>query len=213
MKFNINENVKVKLTNFGISVLRKQHDELMKVYSKVMDFPKFQEPEKDENGYSKFQLWALMESLGSYCGMAKEPPFETEIILSTGETESEQSVRVLIANENEKVKECIVIHSEEVELENKLRSALIDIYGGRNVCSAPRKIGYIPESILHIVTEPEVMEVLGMKPKKYLDNSNMITKYYYAIITDDMYISGANLPDEKAALESWNKLATKMKGE
>ena len=51
------------------------------------------------------------------------------------------SVYVLIANENEKVKECIVIPSDEKNVEFGIRNALFEIYGAANVCSSNREIG------------------------------------------------------------------------
>jgi len=67
MKFNINENVKVKLTDYGKEILRNNN------------YHYFYPIKEGNEGWSKWQLWALMEELGSYCGLGKSLPFETEI--------------------------------------------------------------------------------------------------------------------------------------
>ena len=35
----------------------------------------------DEDGYYETQLWSLMEKFGDHCGLAKEYPFEIDIII------------------------------------------------------------------------------------------------------------------------------------
>lgn len=65
-KINLNENVKVKLTDFGISLYKLRYDN---------------DPKKDEQGYTSFQLWTLMNIYGLYIGMAKDAPFDLDILL------------------------------------------------------------------------------------------------------------------------------------
>ena len=80
IKFNINHHVKVKLTGYGLDILRKHHESLAKQFPEV--FGEFKEPKKDEDGYVRFQMWCLMERFGPYIHMGcKEQPFETNIIL------------------------------------------------------------------------------------------------------------------------------------
>jgi hypothetical protein len=38
------------------------------------EFP-YTPPETDADGYSKFQMWELMEQFGSYCGLGRETTF------------------------------------------------------------------------------------------------------------------------------------------
>lgn len=76
--FNVNYNVKVKLTDVGLHELKKQHIELQKYCPSIGDF---NPPTIDENGYSTFQLWCLMRKLGHLCRLGHELPFDTEIIL------------------------------------------------------------------------------------------------------------------------------------
>lgn len=74
--FNINMYVRVKLKQRGLDELRRQREEARKL-NPLLD--EFSEPKVDEEGYSKFQLWSLMEDLGHLCEMGREPPFETTI--------------------------------------------------------------------------------------------------------------------------------------
>lgn len=76
IKFNLNHYVKVKLTNFGKTQLRKQHLELFNNLNRYVPYKEA----KEEDGWSEWQLWDLMERLGQYChlGMANQP-FEPNI--------------------------------------------------------------------------------------------------------------------------------------
>lgn len=78
MNFNINDYVKVKLTNYGIEILKQQHDELKNKFGG--DIGEF-DLKLDSEGYYETQLWSLMSDLGQYCIMGRELPFETNIIL------------------------------------------------------------------------------------------------------------------------------------
>ncbi|MFD1179223.1 hypothetical protein ACFQ3W_23420 [Paenibacillus puldeungensis] len=82
IKFNINNWVKVKLTELGKEIEKKNYEalnEMLKQYgSKYSDEFKL---EVDENGYTSYQLWELFEKFGSHVGIGKKQPFETEIIL------------------------------------------------------------------------------------------------------------------------------------
>ena len=66
------------------------------------------------------------------------------------------SVYVLIANENEKVKECIVIPSDDQNVEFGVRNALYELYGAANVCSGSREIGHIPDNIARFLAEKSI---------------------------------------------------------
>lgn len=79
--FNVNQTVKVKLNQKGLDELERQHTEL---YRRVGQPRPWTPPKTDEDGYSRWQLWTLMEQLGHLCQIGREPPFATEIILLTG---------------------------------------------------------------------------------------------------------------------------------
>jgi len=76
-KFNINDYVKVKLNEIGITELKRQHKKLKK-----MGFEgDFLVPEVDENGYTKYQLHYLMHLFGHLTSIGFGCPFETEILI------------------------------------------------------------------------------------------------------------------------------------
>jgi hypothetical protein len=86
-KFNINHNVKVKLTEAAVEHLRKRHNE---TYSRIefkitRDIPTFKRPVVDDDGYCTFQLWVLMSIFGDIIQWGNDLPFETEIFLDIKE--------------------------------------------------------------------------------------------------------------------------------
>jgi len=78
MKINLNDNVRVKLTKKGLLVLMEQHEELMSIFPERARYH-FRTPETDRDGWTKFQLWSLMQKFGKHIGMGFDPVFETEI--------------------------------------------------------------------------------------------------------------------------------------
>lgn len=83
---NANENVKVKLTDFGISVLKERHDELNNFMKQQggKGLEKF-ELRLDEEGFYRTQLWSLMNEFGHVMSMGYEVPFNLNIIITNGE--------------------------------------------------------------------------------------------------------------------------------
>lgn len=78
MKFNINSEVKVKMKPMGHAIHRAAH---MKLYH---DYPLNSKPEyvpikEDEEGWSTWQLWRLMNEFGEHLYNGAEIPFEAEI--------------------------------------------------------------------------------------------------------------------------------------
>ena len=78
--FNINDYIKVKLTQRGTEILRQNHN---RIFGQVdlLDKRPFQEPSIDEDGYCKFQMWQFCEEFGGI-GMGEfnqNPPHETNI--------------------------------------------------------------------------------------------------------------------------------------
>lgn len=82
-KFNANHYVKVKLTSEGIAELKRQHEELNHYYNGR--FGEFTLPKTDEEGYSEFQLWDLMQCLGRMMKMGTNIPFHMDMIFLGGE--------------------------------------------------------------------------------------------------------------------------------
>ena len=77
MIFNINDNVKVKLTQHGKDVLKEKHRRFWADVGKQMAW--YTPPEEDSEGWSEWQLWQLMGELGDELHMGCKMPFETEI--------------------------------------------------------------------------------------------------------------------------------------
>lgn len=82
--FNLNENVRVKLTPYGHKVLLDNYLKLMVIYpEKERPFP-YRAPKEDDEGWSTWQMWVLMRELGEHMGMTKSP-FETNILIEIDE--------------------------------------------------------------------------------------------------------------------------------
>lgn len=78
MKFNINNKVKVRLTQAGKDELLAQHDELREA---VTSLHPYSDPAEDEQGYSTWQLWVLMSTFGDVMCNGGEMFFDAEIII------------------------------------------------------------------------------------------------------------------------------------
>ena len=79
---NINQAVRVKLTEVGLAELKRQNDEMKAAYPKI-DF----EPmatKVDSDGYTVFQLHTLMYQLGHLLVAGGEMPFDSEIQFDYG---------------------------------------------------------------------------------------------------------------------------------
>lgn len=76
MLFNINGEVRVKLTEFGFKVHRQNHYDLFRHLAKL---PPYTRPDVDKDGWSRFQMWTLMQEFGSSVRMGGDQPFELEI--------------------------------------------------------------------------------------------------------------------------------------
>ena len=68
MKFNVNDEVKIKLTERGLEILEKEDLVSLFDHSKC-----------DEDGWYKVQLWWLMSVFGKHIYLGCNVPFETEI--------------------------------------------------------------------------------------------------------------------------------------
>jgi len=78
-EFNLNESVYVKLNQSGIQILMERHIEL---YDRLgIEEPEFEEPKRDQDGYSEFQLYNLMHIFGEYLHIGNpNPPFDLNIL-------------------------------------------------------------------------------------------------------------------------------------
>ena len=86
-EFNINDYVNIKLTEAGIAILKRRHDNILKAYAGNPEVLKtlgeFKTPEVDENGYTQMQMWEVMQAFGNYMYNGDPNiPFEMNIAIS-----------------------------------------------------------------------------------------------------------------------------------
>lgn len=82
LTININDPVKVRLTSYGVGILREKHETLNAaiVNSGGRGLLSFEVP-LDAEGYYNTQLWCLMQAFGDHIRMGTDLPFEANIIL------------------------------------------------------------------------------------------------------------------------------------
>ena len=80
MTLNINYNIKAKLNDYGVEILKARHRQLIESSQGAYNQP-FTLPSTDENGYSIFQLWTFMQIFGPHLHLNSEIPFEADIII------------------------------------------------------------------------------------------------------------------------------------
>ena len=68
IRLNLNDTIKVKLTDWGKEIFYHQNDKLNQIANKEICKPHF--PKEDKNGYTNFQLWEFIELYGAYIGMS-----------------------------------------------------------------------------------------------------------------------------------------------
>lgn len=64
---NLNEPIKVKLTEWGKEIFYHQYDRANEIIGREVCKPSL--PKEDENGYTEFQLWEFIELYGTHMGM------------------------------------------------------------------------------------------------------------------------------------------------
>ena len=83
IRLNLNEPIKVKLTDWGKEIYYHQYDRINQIAGREICKPKF--PKEDENGYTKFQLWRFIELYGMHIGMTLPNVIEPlEIVYENG---------------------------------------------------------------------------------------------------------------------------------
>ena len=80
VNFNINHQVKVKLTNYGISVWAEHYNKYSTKPLTAESILKLKDKE-DENGYTNFQMHDLMSVFGDKISMGGKLCFDTNIVL------------------------------------------------------------------------------------------------------------------------------------
>lgn len=87
MIFNVNDKVKIKLTEKGKDQVWKDYLELCKRmgYTPKRGYEGY--PPEDQDGWSEWQMWDLIKTFGPYTGIGLEPLFETDIEIPIKETD------------------------------------------------------------------------------------------------------------------------------
>lgn len=67
IRINLNEWIKVKLTDWGKEIYYHQYDRINQIAGRKVCEPRF--PKVDGNGYTKFQLWCFIELYGEHMGL------------------------------------------------------------------------------------------------------------------------------------------------
>ena len=80
VKFNLNDEIRVKLTDLGYGILANDHNEIWFPGHVQRDADSFKE-EADAEGYTAFQAWQFMEIFGPSTGVGVRPSFATEILI------------------------------------------------------------------------------------------------------------------------------------
>lgn len=83
VRINLNEPIKVRLTDFGKDIYYHQYDDLNERCGKEVCKPSF--PKTDKDGYATFQLWCFIELYGDYIGMGKKNVIQPLEIVYEGE--------------------------------------------------------------------------------------------------------------------------------
>jgi hypothetical protein len=79
--FNVNEYIKVRLTDRGRKLHKDQHDRTYPGFL-AKKYP-YQPPQEDKDGWSRWQAWHFMASFGAYMGCGSDLCCETEIKFTT----------------------------------------------------------------------------------------------------------------------------------
>lgn len=83
VRINLNETIKVKLTDYGKQIYYHRFDDINREYGREIIEPSF--PKVDEEGYTTFQLWYFIELYGEHIGMAKPNVIKPLEIIYEGE--------------------------------------------------------------------------------------------------------------------------------
>lgn len=87
MIINVNETVKVRLTDYGMDIIQEEVDKLNKVILSEGGEPLTVGIKPDADGYVKFQLWVLMQTFGNYIRMQGPYPFDLDIVYENAKEE------------------------------------------------------------------------------------------------------------------------------
>jgi hypothetical protein len=89
-KFNVNDHVKVKLTEKGKAILDMQLAERVRRWNCEYRCP-YQSRPTDANGYIRFQMWELMHEFGANIYNGCQIPFDTTVLIDDKHLEDDGS--------------------------------------------------------------------------------------------------------------------------
>lgn len=90
MRLNLNDNIKVKLTEHGKDIYYHQYDRTNAFLGRELCKPSY--PKADEDGYTTFQLWCFIELYGIHMGMTLPNVIEPLDIVFDAPTIEERKV-------------------------------------------------------------------------------------------------------------------------
>ena len=87
MKINLNDTIKVKLTEYGLSIYYHRYDKILEEYPRLKNTLRPKYPDVDNEGYTEFQLWDFISLYVDYmyCG-AENVIDPIEIVVNDNKT-------------------------------------------------------------------------------------------------------------------------------
>ena len=76
IEINLNDVVRVRLTDYGRALHRKNYDRLMAELVALPRQSPYVPPKEDADGWSEWTLWVLCEEFGRHFVMGMNTPFE-----------------------------------------------------------------------------------------------------------------------------------------
>lgn len=79
IEINLNQSARVKLTPFGIQTYQRK----MMAFNAILpvDLKMDINPQLDDDGYYRAELWRIMQEFGSVLGPASRQPFDMTILV------------------------------------------------------------------------------------------------------------------------------------
>lgn len=86
--FNINDPVRVKLTEVGMAEYRRQAAEVRARLPEHARDMIASEPKLDADGYCTAQMWDVMQTFGHLCGVGRPQPFAAVIQINADDLQA-----------------------------------------------------------------------------------------------------------------------------
>lgn len=122
MRLNLNDNIKVKLTEHGKDIYYHQYDRTNAFLGRELCKPSY--PKVDEDGYTTFQLWCFMELYGVHMGMTLPNVIEPLDIVFDEQTIEPERKKDTIQKFHDYQVEWLLAHCD-LELEPQLEECVV----------------------------------------------------------------------------------------